>query len=67
MSTVKFFVPNGKFLEVYNRLKDCGVKYYPIRRVLGGHRFEVEDHPIVSFLILKYDLNTLNLDDPMLY
>ena len=60
MSTVKFYVPNGKFLEVYNKLKDCGVKYYPIRRVFGGHRFEVDDHPIVSYLILKYELSSVD-------
>ena len=69
MSTVKFNVPHNKFKEVFDTIKQSGVKYYPIRRMFfsGNYMFEIDDHPIVSYLILKYDLNTLNSDDPMLH
>lgn len=59
MNTVKLHVPHGKFMEVYETIRKNGVKYYPIRRVTGGHEFEVNDHPVVSYLILKFDLNTI--------
>ena len=62
MSTVKFQVPHTKFKEVYETIKQSGVRYYPIRRMFfsGGYRFEVDDHPIVSYLILKYGFNTVD-------
>lgn len=37
-------------------IKQNKVKYYPIRRVLGGYNFEMNEGPIVSFLMLKFDL-----------
>jgi len=60
MSTVKFTVPHGKFQGVFDDIKKSGVRYYPIYRTYNGWRFEIDEHPLVSFLILKYDLNTLN-------
>lgn len=63
MNTVKLYVKWQDYAQVLKDIEDSGVKYYPIRRyALGGtagYRFEVDDHPIVSLLILKYDLNTL--------
>jgi hypothetical protein len=65
MSTVKLFVPNSDFSDVCKHVSESGVKYYPIRRhgeMVGslyraGYLFEMDkDHPIVSFLILKFDL-----------
>lgn len=64
MNTVKLHVPHGKFKEVYETIRKNGVKYYPIRRVMGGHEFEVDNHPLISFLILKFDLKTLS-DEPV--
>lgn len=68
MSTVKLFVSNKDFHEVSVAVNKSGVKYYPIRkRVLWkdnsgtrGYVFEMDrDHPIVSFIILKYGLEEL--------
>ena len=55
MNTVKLNVPNGYYSKVVADIKKNEVKYYPIRKIFGGHRFEIEDNPIVSYLILKYD------------
>ena len=71
MSTVKLFVPNSDFQDVCKHVSESGVKYYPIRRwsvaipkYVAGYLFELnKDHPIVSFLILKFDLKTLNDSD----
>ena len=65
MSTVKFFVKLKDFQSVSKDVNGSGVKYYPIRRyseMIGasyrvGYAFEMDkDHPIVSFLVLKYGL-----------
>lgn len=70
MSTVKFYVKWQDYAQVMKDIEESGVKYYPVRRSAmngtAGYKFEVDDHPIVSFLILKHDLNTLNSDDPVL-
>lgn len=63
MNTVKLHVPYTKFKDVMKSIKENRVKYYPIRRVLGGYRFEIEDCSTVSYLMLKYDLN-LSIDVP---
>lgn len=56
MSTVKLLVPHFNIKAVIDEVKTSGVKYYPIRRFMGIYKIEVDDHPIVSFLILKYGL-----------
>jgi hypothetical protein len=60
MNTVKFHVPRDKFKEVHSEIRKNKVRHYPIRKVIGGYTFEIDDHPLASFLVLKYDLNTLN-------
>lgn len=59
MNTIKFHVPHSKFKEVYTDIKKNKVRYYPIRRVMGGYTFEIAEHSLVSFLLLKYDLNPI--------
>lgn len=63
MSTVKLYVKWQDYDQVLKDIEDSGVRYYPIRRyALGGtagYRFEVDEHPIVSYLILKYSLDTV--------
>ena len=64
MSTVKLFVKGNDFTEVFKHVTMSGVKYYPVRRwsILDpvytfGYKIELDkDHPIVSFLILMYEL-----------
>ena len=69
MSTVKLFVRHKDFHNVSTDVNKSGVKYYPIRRyneLIGasyrvGYRFEMDkNHPIVSLLLLKYDLKVLD-------
>lgn len=64
MNTVKLYVKWQDYAQVLKDIEDSGVRYYPVRRSAlngtAGYRFEVDEHPIVSLLILKYDLNTLN-------
>jgi hypothetical protein len=59
MNTVTLFVPHGKFSEVFSAIRNSGVKFYPVNKTYGGWKFELDNHPIASFLILKYDLNTI--------
>ena len=59
MNTVKFHVPHDMFRVVYDEIKKNRIKYYPIRRVFGGYTFEIDEHPLVSFLILKHGLTTV--------
>lgn len=67
MSTVKLFVKRADYMTVMKHIQTSGVKYYPVRRHVhfpndgnsgyGGYKLELEkDHPIVSFLILRYGL-----------
>lgn len=64
MNTVKLFCPKGKLSEVMAHITESNVKYWPVERYWHnvdvnkiGYRLEMEkDHPIVSFLVLKYSL-----------
>ena len=68
MSTVKLFVKSDDFNEVFKYVTMSGVKYYPVRRwstlvpvYTFGYKLELEkDHPIVSFLVLRFDLKVLD-------
>jgi hypothetical protein len=62
MSTIKLYVPHAKFRIVLDALKQSGVKYYPIRKENSGYKFETDDHYIVSYLMLKYDLTSFVSD-----
>lgn len=58
MSTIKLLVPHTEINTVMKDVRQSGVKYYPIRRLFGMYRIEIDDHPIASFLILKYGLDS---------
>ena len=68
MSTVKLFVKADDFTEVFKHVTMSGVKYYPVRRwstlvpvYTFGYKIELEkDHPVVTLLLLKYDLKVLD-------
>ena len=69
MSTVKLFVKLKDFHSVSVDVNGSGVKYYPIRRYSAlvnhsytvGYSFEMDkDHPIVTLLLLKYNLTVLD-------
>lgn len=56
---VELFVPSDHFREVNGYLKSSGVKFYPFSKTYGGYvmRFKPHDHPLVSYLALKYDVS----------
>jgi len=61
MNTVELYVKHGNGIsDVLYDIKKSGAKYYPVNKINGGWKIEIENHPIVSYLILKFDLNTLN-------
>ena len=60
MNTVKLLVPHTDINTVMKDVRQSGVKYYPIRRLFGTYRIELDDHPVVSYLILKYSLGTVD-------
>lgn len=71
MNTVKLFCLSKDLSDVMAYMMKANVKYYPVRRsgymqgpkYDAGYRLEMEkDHPVVSFLILKFDLKTLSDD-----
>ena len=70
MSTVKLFCPHKHLDDVMAYMMKSNVKYWPVQRYFMkesisspvgiGYRLELEkDHSIVPFLILKFDLQTL--------
>ena len=63
MTKVKIFVHSNNFHAVNKSLKESGVKFYPFRKLGSGYHMEFEpaDHPLVTFLLLKYeDLTIIN-------
>jgi hypothetical protein len=56
--TTKLFVPNQDFKQIERAIKESGVKFHPFRKFDSGYHIEIEpmDHPLVSFLSLKYDV-----------
>ena len=70
MNTVKLFCPQKLLPDVMAYMMKSNVKYWPVKRYYHkesmidagkiGYQLEMEkDHSIVAFLILKYDLITL--------
>lgn len=57
MNTSKIHVPFTDFKQIEKAIKNAGVKFYPFRRKNDGYyiEFEPQNHPLVSFLLLKYD------------
>lgn len=60
MNTSKIFVPNAQFFQVEKAIKQAGVKFMPFTKKSDGYQIEFEpaDHPLVSYLILKYDVSS---------
>lgn len=57
--TTKLLVPWEHFRQVDKAIKESGVKHYPYTKRHTNYLIEVEpaDHPLVSYLVLKYDIN----------
>lgn len=57
--TAKILVPWQHFREVDRAIKEAGVKFYPYQKRHTSYfiEFEPADHPLVSYLVLKYDIN----------
>ena len=53
----KIHIPSADFKQVEQAIKNSGVKFYPFRRKSDGYEIEFtpQNHPLVSFLMLKYD------------
>lgn len=61
MNTSKILVPRENFKEVDKAIKASGVKHYPYTKQQSSYliEFEPADHPLVSYLVLKYDINII--------
>lgn len=59
--TTKLFVPTGDFKQIETAIKNSGIKFYPFKKVKNGYWVEIEpeEHPLIIYLMLKYDINTL--------
>jgi hypothetical protein len=44
--------------EVRQVLKESGVKYYPFEKTWGGYYVTFNEHPIASFIAIKYAQST---------
>lgn len=53
----KISIPFGEFKQIEEAIKKSGVKFYPFTKTTTGYEidFEPQDHPLVTFLLLKYD------------
>lgn len=56
--TYTFFIPQGQLSYVAKLLKDSKARHWPFiwtsKDNKPGYSIEVEDHPVVSFIMLKY-------------
>lgn len=57
VTKTKIKVPWEHLREVNKALKASGVKFYPFKSYGSVHHIEFEpaDHPLVTFLLLKFD------------
>lgn len=55
--TTKIHIPPTDFRQIEQAIKNSGVKYYPFRKDSEGYtiEFEPQHHPLVVYLLLKYD------------
>ena len=62
MNIHEFFIKRSDLFEVSKLLSESGAKYYPFeRKILNhdasfiiGYKIRVTDHPIASFIAIKY-------------
>lgn len=61
MTKATMHVPASEFKQVEQTIKKSGVKFYPFRKTHDGYQIEFEpyDHPLVVYLILRYELNVM--------
>lgn len=54
----KIHVPHTDFKQIEQAIKNSGVKFYPFKRKNDGYEIEFtpHNHPLVSYLVLKYDI-----------
>jgi hypothetical protein len=59
--TTKLFVPSKDFKQIEKAIKESGVKFHPFRKFDSGYHIDIEpnDHPLVSYLTLKYDVTVI--------
>lgn len=65
MNIAEFFIKREDLTAVSKLLAESGAKYYPFVRtwitvgdfVCTGYRIRVTDHPVASFIALKYAQN----------
>lgn len=57
----KLFVPRKDFKQVETAIKQSGVKFYPFAQRWDGYYIDIEpaNHPLVSYLTLKYDITVM--------
>jgi hypothetical protein len=62
--TTKLFVPKQEFKQIEKAIKESGVKFYPFMKNNDGYNIRIEplDHPLVSYLALKYDVTQTQID-----
>lgn len=55
----KLLIPKQDFRQIAEAIRKSGVKYYPFRKLQDGYHIDIEpaDHPLVTYLTLKYDIN----------
>jgi hypothetical protein len=61
-NTIKIYVREAEFRLAMKDIRESGVKYWPVRRTLLSrfphvfqYEIELEDGPITTLLLLKYD------------
>lgn len=57
MARTKIIVPWQHFREVNQAIKQSGVKFYPFTKKHTSYEIEFEpvNHPLCTFLLLKFD------------
>lgn len=57
MTRTRIWVPLNHIRQVNNDLKAAGVKFYPFSKYSRGYKIEFDpvNHPLVTFLLLKYE------------
>lgn len=58
MNIVKMKIKRKDIHEVRQVLKESGVKYYPFEKTWGGYYVTFNEHPIASFIAIKYAQST---------
>jgi len=62
INSQRIVVPKKDFRKVEQAIKQSGVKFYPFSKTSDGYEIEFtpQDHPLVSYLLLKYDVSMID-------